>query len=114
MPNLIIRDSNMCYEKSGRSFCNVILQDKKKKITLPATFVFDGSVKKLKNINECWIDQKTGQSFCKVKAKGKDGGKRLLVRTFFNQHLPFPNAIINNRSDNPKCDPKKDPYCKVL
>lgn len=113
MPNLVIRNSNACYESKGHTFCNVVLQDKKKTSEIPASFVFNGSVKKVKDIEECWIDEKTGQSVCRVSAKGKNGGKRLLVRSFFNQHLPIPETITNSRSDIPKCDPEKDPYCKV-
>ena len=113
MPNLIIRDSDACYESNGKTFCNVILQNKKGTNSIPTTFVLNGSVKKIKGIDECWVDPKTGTSVCNVNAKGKNGGKKILVRSFFNQHLPHPETIINNRSDGWECNPEKDPYCKV-
>lgn len=117
MPDLIIRNSDSCWNVDGKTFCNVVLEKKERDDNLmggmaPTSFIIDGQIKKIKDVKGCWKD-KDGKMYCMVNAKGKDGGKNTVAEAYFGQHLQIPSSITNNRSPRRKCDPKTDPYCEI-
>lgn len=117
MPDLIIRNSDSCWNVDNKTFCNVVLENKEKKGNMmegmvPASFIVDGQIKRVKKIKGCWRD-KDGKMYCLVNTKGKNGGKDTVAEAHFGHHLQIPTSITNNRSPMKECDPKTDPYCEV-
>jgi len=114
MPDLVVKNSDSCWKFEGGTLCNVVINDKRSKETVPASFIMMGSIKGVNGINHCW-ETDDGSIMCSVKAKGKDGGKNISARTVFNHHIEVPNfqSPVQNARSMPKCDPKTDPYCRV-
>lgn len=110
MPDLTIKDSGNCWSFNGGTLCNVVISDKGKE-DLPASFLLAGNVKNIKKIHHCWTDE-AGNTICAVKAKGKNGGKKINARTIFNHHIEIPNHTIKNNRTPEKCDPD-DPNCQI-
>jgi hypothetical protein len=114
MPNIVIKDSESCWNFDGGSLCNVEIHDKATNKDILASFIMNGNIKGIKSVNNCWKDE-NGNIVCSVNTKGKDGGKNMPARAVFHHHIdtPLPQHVIHNARTSPKCDPKTDPFCRV-
>ena len=113
MPDLVVKDSDNCWKFDGNTFCNISIEDKGTKRTIPVGLILPEKLNKIEKVNGCRVDPNTGIVMCSVDARGKKMEKGVIASGLFNFQFPTKHQIEQNRSQK-KCDPLLDPYCRIM